>query len=158
VNEAAINATRRGAETVGARDFAAAYDKIVLGDPREGKLGAKERRRVAVHEAGHAIVAQFLPETEALRRVSILPRGLALGATQLAAQEDRHLVTRGELRAKLAVLMGGYASEQLVLGDISTGAESDLERADLDTVLGSLPDVTAGGIAVAAASLGQVVR
>ncbi len=117
-----------------AHDFAAAQDKIVLGDPREGKLGVKERRRVAVHEAGHAIVARVLPDTEPLRRVSILPRGLALGATQQAAQEDRHLVTRAELRAKLAVLMGGYASEEIVLGDISTGAESDLKQAtDLAT-------------------------
>jgi cell division protease FtsH len=129
VNEAAISAIRRGAEVVGATDFAAAYDKIVLGDPREGKLGAKERRRVAVHESGHAIVARFLPDTEPLRRVSILPRGLALGATQQAAREDRHLLTRAELRAKLAVLMGGYAAEQLLLGDASTGAESDLKQA-----------------------------
>jgi cell division protease FtsH len=129
VNEAAINATRRGADDVGAADFATAYDKIVLGDPREGKLGAKERRRVAVHEGGHAVVARFLPETEPLRRVSILPRGLTLGATQQAVLEDRHLVTRAELRAKLAVLMGGYAAEQLVLGDVSTGAENDLKQA-----------------------------
>jgi cell division protease FtsH len=129
VNEAAINATRRGADEVATGDFAAAYDKIVLGDPREGKLGVKERRRVAVHEGGHAIVARVLPETEPLRRVSILPRGLTLGATQQAAPEDRHLVTRAELRAKLAVLMGGYAGEQLVLGDVSTGAENDLKQA-----------------------------
>jgi cell division protease FtsH len=134
VNEAAISATRRGGEAVAASDFAAAHDKIVLGDPREGKLGAKERRRVAVHEAGHAIVARFLPETEPLRRVSILPRGLALGATQQAAAEDRHLATRAELRARLAVMMGGYAAEQLALADISTGAESDLKQAaDLAT-------------------------
>jgi cell division protease FtsH len=128
VNEAAINATRRGAETVGAADFAAAYDKIVLGDRREGKLGARERGRVAVHEGGHAVVARFLPETEPLRRVSILPRGLALGATQQAPPEDRHLQTRAELQAKLAVLMGGYAAEKLLLGDVSTGAESDLKQ------------------------------
>ena len=134
VNEAAIGATRRGADQVSASDFATAYDKIVLGDPREGKLGVKERRRVAVHEGGHAVVARFLPDTEPLRRVSILPRGLALGATQQAAQEDRHLATRTELRAKLAVLMGGYAAEQVVLGDVSTGAENDLKQAtDLAT-------------------------
>jgi cell division protease FtsH len=134
VNEAAIAATRRGATSVAASDFAAAYDKIVLGDPRETKLGPKERQRVAVHEAGHAVAARFLPETEPLRRVSILPRGLALGATQQAAQEDRHLLTRAELRAKLAVMMGGYAAEQAVLGDVSTGAENDLKQAtDLAT-------------------------
>jgi cell division protease FtsH len=129
VNEAAINAIRRGAESIAAADFAAASDKIVLGDPREGKLTAKERRRVAVHEAGHALVAHVSPDTEPLKRVSILPRGLALGATQQAAQEDRHLATRGELRAKLAVMLGGYAAEELALADVSTGAENDLKQA-----------------------------
>jgi cell division protease FtsH len=129
VNEAAIGAIRRGGQAIEARDFAAATDKIVLGDPREGKLGAKERRRVAVHEAGHAVVAHFEPEGEPLRRVSILPRGLTLGATQQAADEDRHLATRAELRARLAVLMGGHAAEELVLDDVSTGAENDLRAA-----------------------------
>jgi cell division protease FtsH len=129
VNEAAIAAIRRGAGTVEARDFAVAFDKIVLGDPREGKLGPNERRRVAVHESGHAVVAHFAGEGEPLRRVSILPRGLSLGATQQAVQEDRHLATRAELRAKLAVLLGGHAAEEAVLADVSTGAESDLKQA-----------------------------
>jgi cell division protease FtsH len=129
VNEAAIHATRAGGDAITAADFAAAADKIVLGDPREGKLGAKERRWVAVHEAGHAVAAHYLPDAEPLRRVSILPRGLALGATQQAAAEDRHLATRAELRAKLGVLMAGHAAEQLVFGDVSTGAESDLKQA-----------------------------
>jgi cell division protease FtsH len=134
VNEAAINAIRSGADSITAADFAAANDKIVLGDPREGKLTPKERRRVAVHEAGHALVAHVSPDTEPLKRVSILPRGLALGATQQAAQEDRHLATRAELRAKLAVILGGYAAEDLALADISTGAENDLKQAtDLAT-------------------------
>jgi cell division protease FtsH len=129
VNEAALAATRRGADLISAPDFGGAEDKVVLGNPREGKLGADERRRVAVHEAGHAVAARFLPQTQLLRRVSILPRGLALGATQQLAREDRHLSTRGELLARLATLMGGYAAEQLVLGEISTGAESDLKQA-----------------------------
>jgi cell division protease FtsH len=129
VNEAALGATRRAADQVAAGDFAAAEDKVVLGDPREGKLGADERGRVAIHEAGHAVSARFLPHTQPLRRVSILPRGLALGATQQAAREDRHLATRGELLSKLATTMGGYAAEQLVLGEVSTGAESDLKQA-----------------------------
>jgi cell division protease FtsH len=134
VNEAALGATRRLAEQITAADFAAAEDKVVLGDPREGKLGVSERRRVAVHESGHAVVARFLPLTQPLRRVSILPRGLALGATQQLVREDRHLSTRGELLSRLATLMGGYAAEQLVLGDVSTGAESDLKQAtDLAT-------------------------
>jgi cell division protease FtsH len=129
VNEAALGATRRAADRLAASDFATAEDKVVLGDPREGRLGADERRRVAVHEAGHAVAARFLPNTQPLRRVSILPRGLALGATQQVAREDRHLATRGELLSKLATMMGGYAAEQLVLGEVSTGAESDLKQA-----------------------------
>jgi cell division protease FtsH len=134
VNEAALRATRRATDEIAAADFAAAEDKVVLGDPREGKLGAEERRRVAVHESGHAVAARFLPQTRPLRRVSILPRGLALGATQQVAREDRHLATRGELLSRLATLMGGYAAEQLVLGEVSTGAESDLKQAaDLAT-------------------------
>ncbi|HEX9621983.1 MAG TPA: ATP-dependent zinc metalloprotease FtsH, partial [Polyangiaceae bacterium] len=82
VNEAALSATRRGAQTIAAEDFTAAYDKIVLGDPRETKLDAKEKHRVAVHESGHAVVAHYSPHAEPLHRVSIIPRGMALGATQ----------------------------------------------------------------------------
>jgi cell division protease FtsH len=134
VNEAAMNAVRRGSQTIESRDFAIAADKIVLGDPREGKLDANERRRVAVHEGGHAVVAHFEPDGEPLRRVSILPRGLSLGATQQVAPEDRHLATRAQLSAKLAVLMAGHAAEEVVLGDISTGTENDLKVAtDLAT-------------------------
>ncbi|HVZ72865.1 MAG TPA: ATP-dependent zinc metalloprotease FtsH [Polyangia bacterium] len=129
VNEAAINAIRRGGATIGADDFAAAADKVILGDPREGKLTGAERRRVAVHEAGHAVVAHASPSGPPVRRVSILPRGLALGATQQAAEEDHHLATRAELRDKLAVLMGGHAAEEVILGDVSTGAEEDLKQA-----------------------------
>jgi cell division protease FtsH len=136
VNEAALGATRRLGDLVTGADFAAAEDKVVLGDPREGKLVGEERRRVAVHEAGHAVTARFLPQTRPLRRVSILPRGLALGATQQLASEDRHLSTRGELAARLATLMGGYAAEELVLAEVSTGAESDLKQAtDLATAM-----------------------
>jgi cell division protease FtsH len=136
VNEAALGATRRLAEVITAADFAAAEDKVVLGDPREGKLVGEERRRVAVHEAGHAVAARFLPHSQPPRRVSILPRGLALGATQQRAPEDRHLSTRGELSARLATLMGGYAAEEVVLGEVSTGAESDLQQAtDLATAM-----------------------
>jgi cell division protease FtsH len=106
-----------------------AYDKIVLGDPRETKLRIAEKARVAVHEAGHALLAWLTPEVEALRRVTILPRGLALGATQQARSEDRHLQTRAELTGRLNVLLGGYAAERVLLGDVSTGAEHDLREA-----------------------------
>ncbi len=128
-NEAALHATRRRAEKITAQDFSAAFDKIVLGDPREAKLGETEKQRVAVHESGHALLAWASPEAEPLKRVSILPRGMALGATQQVPPEDRHLHTRKELDARLLVLLGGFAAERLVLGDVSTGAEHDLREA-----------------------------
>ena len=129
VNEAALSATRKGGDNLAADDFAEAFDKIVLGDPRESKLDAKEKRRVAVHEAGHAVVARFSPEAEPLHRVTIIPRGMALGATQQSPGADRHLMAQAELESRLRVLMGGYASERLILGSISTGAENDLKEA-----------------------------
>ncbi|TMQ07023.1 MAG: ATP-dependent zinc metalloprotease FtsH [Deltaproteobacteria bacterium] len=128
-NEAALAATRRRAEVVARADFLAAYDKLVLGDPREGKLRPVEKKRVAIHESGHAVIAWATPEAEPLSRVSILPRGMALGATQQVPPEDRHLHTRAELDARLRVLLGGYAAERVVLGEISTGAENDLGEA-----------------------------
>ncbi len=129
INEAALHATRRGADVIEASDFSEAYDKIVLGDPREGKLALQEKERVAVHESGHAVVAQFSSQTEALHRVTIIPRGMALGATQQTPIEDRHLMTQPEIESRLRVLLGGYAAERLVFGTISTGAENDLKEA-----------------------------
>ncbi len=129
VNEAALNATRRGADDIAASDFSAAYDKIVLGDQREGKLDPKEKFRVAIHEAGHAVVAHFSEHAEPLHRVTIIPRGMALGVTQQTPTEDRHLLTQPELESRLLVLMGGRAAERLVLSSLSTGAENDLKEA-----------------------------
>jgi cell division protease FtsH len=129
VNEAALNATRRGADSIESKDFGAAFDKVVLGDPREARLTADEKRRVAIHESGHAIVAHFTPFAEPLRRVTILPRGMALGLTQQSLAEDRHLATEPELEAKLAVLLGGYAAEELVFDNLSSGSENDLKKA-----------------------------
>ena len=129
VNEAALSATRRGADTIDDVDFHAAYDKIVLGDPREAKLLGEEKRRVAVHESGHAVTARFSAHAEPLERVSIIPRGMALGATQQTPGEDRHIMTQPQLESRLRVLMGGYAAERLVLGSVSTGAENDLKEA-----------------------------
>jgi cell division protease FtsH len=129
VNEAALHATRRGAEALAQSDFNAAFDKIVLGDPRETKLLEEERARVAAHEAGHAVVARFSADTEPLERISIIPRGMALGATQQAAGEDRHLLTEPQLRSRLRVAMGGFAAERLLLGTVSSGAENDLKQA-----------------------------
>ena len=128
-NEAALGATRRKADAIWASDFAAAYDKIVLGDPREAKLDQGERQRVAVHESGHAVTAFFEPFAEPPARVSIIPRGMALGVTQQTPGVDRHLLAQPELEARLRVLMGGYAAESLVLGTISSGASDDLRKA-----------------------------
>ena len=101
----------------------------MLGDPSESKLDPKERRRVAAHESGHAIVAHFAEHAEPLHRVSIIPRGMALGVTQQTPGADRHIMTEPELESRLKVLMGGYAAERTVFGDVSTGAENDLREA-----------------------------
>jgi cell division protease FtsH len=128
-NEAALGATRRGAEEISADDFTAAYDKVVLGDLREGKLDPAEKHRVAVHESGHATVAHFVEHGEPLHRVTIIPRGMALGVTQQTPAADRHIMTEPELESRLTVLMAGFAAERLVLGSVSTGAENDLKEA-----------------------------
>ena len=129
VNEAALGATRRGADFIEQSDFLAAYDKIVLGDPRETKLDPHEKKRVAVHEAGHAVVAHFTKDSEPLERVTIIPRGMALGVTQQTPGADRHIMTRAELSARLVMWMGGYAAESVVFGDVSSGAANDLQKA-----------------------------
>jgi cell division protease FtsH len=129
VNEAALAATRAGRERIGAEDFTVAYDKIVLGDPRETKLDPAEKRRVAIHEAGHAVVGHFSRDVEPPHRVSIIPRGMALGATHQSPGVDRQLLSEAELLARIRVLMGGLAAERVVLDSRSTGAENDLREA-----------------------------
>src|SRR5450432_89352 len=129
VNEAALSATRRGAEAIENSDFLGAYDKIVLGDPRETKLDAFEKRRVAVHEAGHTVVAHFASNAEPPERVTIIPRGMALGVTQSAPGGEQHLLTRPQAIDRLNVMLGGYAAERVLLGEVSSGAENDLKRA-----------------------------
>jgi cell division protease FtsH len=129
VNEAALSATRRGADAIHRQDFTGAYDKIVLGDLRETRLDPHEKRRVAVHEAGHAVVGHFSPNAEPLERVTIIPRGMALGVTQYVPGADRHLYAEPQLRDQLRMMLGGYAAERAVLGSISSGAENDLKKA-----------------------------
>ncbi len=129
VNEAALTATRRGAEAIEDSDFRAAYDKIVLGDPRETKLDPFEKKRVAVHEAGHTVVAHFAPNAEPPERVTIIPRGMALGVTQSAPGGEQHLLTRPQAVDRLHVMLGGFAAERVLLGEVSSGAENDLKRA-----------------------------
>jgi cell division protease FtsH len=128
-NEAALQAVRRRADRIEQRDFSAAMDKILLGDPRDTVLTAAEKRRIALHESGHAVVAHFSPEVDPLRRVTILPRGMSLGHTQQANLSDRHIYSQPELHARLRTLLGGYAAEHLVMGNVSSGSEDDLRKA-----------------------------
>jgi cell division protease FtsH len=132
VNEAAIMATRRGAEAVTLADFTAAIERIVAGLEKKSRvLGQEERRRVAYHEMGHALVAASLPGVDPVHKVSIIPRGVgALGYTMQRPTEDRFLLARHDLANRIAVLMGGRASEALIFdGEVSTGAADDLQRA-----------------------------
>jgi len=131
VNEAALVATRRGAEAVGAADFTIAVERIVAGLEKKNRLmNRREREAVAHHEMGHAIVAAAQPGCDPVHKVSIVARGIgALGYTLQRPTEDRYLMTRAELEAKLAVLLGGRAAEELVLGEASTGAADDLSKA-----------------------------
>ncbi|MGE3774606.1 MAG: ATP-dependent zinc metalloprotease FtsH [Gammaproteobacteria bacterium] len=130
VNEAALLATRRGAEAVTAEDFTAAIERIVAGiEKRSRAMSAEERRAVACHEMGHALVASALPGMDPVQKVSIIPRGVgALGYTIQRPTEDRFLMSRRNLEDKMTVLMGGRAAEALVLGEISTGAADDLDK------------------------------
>ena len=132
VNEAAIVATRRGAEAVTLADFTAAIERIVAGLEKKSRvLGQEERRRVAYHEMGHALVAASLPGVDPVHKVSIIPRGVgALGYTMQRPTEDRFVLTRHDLGNRIAVLLGGRASEALIFGgEVSTGAADDLQRA-----------------------------
>jgi cell division protease FtsH len=131
VNEAALAATRRGAAEVDLPDFSAAIERIVAGLERKNRLlNDTERRIVAHHEMGHALVAAAVPGTDVVHKVSIIPRGIgALGYTIQRPTDDRYLMTRTELEAKMAVLLGGRAAEQIVFGHLSTGAADDLAKA-----------------------------
>ena len=132
VNEAAIVATRRNASAVSLNDFTEAIERIVAGLEKKSRvLSPEERRRVAYHEMGHALVAATLPGVDPVHKVSIIPRGVgALGYTIQRPTEDRFLLGRASLENRIAVLMGGRAAEQLVFdGDVSTGAADDLQRA-----------------------------
>ncbi len=132
VNEAAIIATRRDARSVALTDFVAAIERIVAGLEKKSRvLSPPERRRVAYHEMGHALVASSLPSVDPVQKVSIIPRGVgALGYTIQWPTEDRFLLAESDLRNRIAVLMGGRAAERLIFADdVSTGAADDLQRA-----------------------------
>ena len=130
-NEAAIMAARSGRDTVTMADFEAAIDRVMAGPEKKNRvLGPEEKRRVAYHEAGHALVAETVPTGQPVHKISIIPRGVsALGFTLQLPVEEKYLSTEAELKDQLAILLGGRVAEQLVLDSVSTGAQNDLEKA-----------------------------
>jgi cell division protease FtsH len=128
VNEAALLAARRGHRAVSEDDFSDALERILLGAQRRILMSPEDRRRTAYHEGGHALVGMLLPGADPVRKVSIVPRGQALGITFSAPDSDRFNYERDELEARIKVALGGRAAEELVFGQPSTGAESDLQQ------------------------------
>lgn len=131
VNEAALLAARQGKDSVEMADFDEAIERVVAGLQKKNHvMNPKEKRTVAYHESGHALVAELVPGADPVSKISIIPRGIAaLGYTQQLPTEDRYLMTRSELLARIHVLLGGRVAEEIVFGDISTGAQNDLQRA-----------------------------
>ena len=130
VNEAALLAARRDKSAVDMKDFDEAIDRVIAGLEKKRVMNDKERRIVAYHESGHAIVASVLPGLDPVHKISIVQRGFgALGFTMQLPLEDRYLMTRGDLLNQLAVLLGGRSAEEIAFGEISTGAQNDLQRA-----------------------------
>jgi cell division protease FtsH len=127
-NEAALLAARRGHDKVEMADFTDSLEKILLGAPRGILLSAEDRERTAYHESGHALVGMLTPKADPVRKVSIIPRGMALGVTLSSPDMDRVSYSREELEAKIKVSLGGRAAEEVVYGEITTGAESDLQQ------------------------------
>jgi cell division protease FtsH len=127
-NEAAIFAARRGSDFVTREDFDAGLERVIAGMQSRRKLNEHEKRVVAYHEAGHALCAELLPGVDRVHKISIIPRGRALGYTLNLPEEDRYLKTREELLEYLTVLMGGRAAETVVFDSITTGAADDLKR------------------------------
>ena len=128
VNEAALLAARHGHRAVTDADFSTALERILLGAERRILLSPEDRRRTAYHESGHALVGMLTSGADAVRKVSIVPRGQALGVTFSAPDSDRFNYERDELEAKIRVALGGRSAEELVFGQPSTGAESDLQQ------------------------------
>jgi cell division protease FtsH len=129
VNEAALLSGRDNRETVGMGALLNARDKIVLGGKRELIIGDEEKNLVAHHEAGHALVASLLPTADPLDKVTIIPRGRSLGATEQIPEEEHYNLRQGYVRDRIGVMLGGRAAEQLVFGEVSSGAEDDLKQA-----------------------------
>jgi cell division protease FtsH len=128
VNEAALMAARKEKDGVEQEDFQQGRDKIIMGIEREDRLDGEEKRVVAYHEAGHALVAKLLPEADPLEKVTIIPRGQSLGATEQIPEEDRHNLSRRYLMSRLSIMLGGRAAEKLVFEELTTGAGDDLKK------------------------------
>jgi len=128
VNEAALLAARRSHERVEEADFTDALERIVLGAERKVMMSPEDRRRTAYHEGGHAIVGMLTPGADPVRKISIIPRGMSLGVTFSAPADDRFNYDRPELVAKIKVSLGGRAAEEIVYGEPTTGAESDIQQ------------------------------
>jgi cell division protease FtsH len=130
VNEAALYAAKRNKDQVDMSDFEEAKDKVLMGKERKSViLSEEEKRTTAFHEAGHALVAKLLPGADPVHKVTIIPRGMALGVTQQLPVDDRHNYSKTYLENSLAMLMGGRVAEELVLQQMTTGASNDIERA-----------------------------
>jgi cell division protease FtsH len=130
VNEAALLAARQDKESVTMEDFELAKDKVLMGTERRSMvMSAEERRTAAWHESGHTIVGKLVPGNDSVHKVSIIPRGAALGVTMFLPVEDRHLMTKGQMLARIAMALGGRVAEEVVFGEITTGASDDIKRA-----------------------------
>jgi len=130
VNEAALLAARRNKDRVAHADFEIAKDKVMMGAERKSLImSQEERRNTAYHEAGHALVAKLLPGADPVHKVSIIPRGMALGVTQQVPLDDRHSYTKDYILNSLTIRFGGRAAEELILGHVTTGAADDIEKA-----------------------------
>jgi cell division protease FtsH len=131
VNEAALLAVRKNKDFIEMKDFEEAIERVIAGLEKKSRvMNKQERERVAYHESGHAIVASILPNADPVRRVSIIPHGIAaLGYTIQLPTEDRYLLTKSELLDRMAVMLGGKAAEEIIFGEASTGAKNDLDKA-----------------------------
>src|SRR5215813_7224462 len=131
VNEAALLAARQGKEAVETSDFDEAIERVIAGLQKKSRvMNPREKKTVAYHEAGHAIIAELVPGADPVSKISIIPRRVAaLGYTQQLPTEDRYLMTRSELLARIYVLLGGRVEEEMIFGDVSTGAQNDLQKA-----------------------------
>jgi cell division protease FtsH len=130
INEAALLAARWSRKSIGMKEIEEAIDRVMAGPERKTRaMSEREKRMIAYHEGGHALVAHILPNTDPVHKISVIPRGRALGYTLTLPEEDKFLMTREELVDELAMLLGGRVAEELIVGDITTGAANDIERA-----------------------------